>query len=64
MAKGNDPSETIQDFKSCVNMDARELEEWLKTDDSNRVPPTTYTRVLTRHIALKEQHDSLYSHGL
>jgi len=37
MAKGNDPSETIQDFKSCVNMDARELEEWLKTDDSNRV---------------------------
>ena len=46
MAKGKDPSETIQEFKSCVNMDAKELEEWLKTEDSNRVPPTTFTSVL------------------
>ena len=39
MAKGKDPSDTIQEFKRCVNMDAKELEEWLKTSGSNRVCP-------------------------
>lgn len=40
MTHWKDPSETITEFKSCVNMDAKELEEWLKTSDSNKVPLT------------------------
>lgn len=37
MPKQQDPSETISEFKSCVNMDVKELEKWLKTKDSNEV---------------------------
>ena len=37
MAKGKDPSETIEEFKSVVNMDVKELEKWLKTKESKEV---------------------------
>ena len=44
MKNGKYPSETVAEFKSCVNMDAKELEEWLKTNDSNKVPLTASCR--------------------
>ena len=37
MPKQHDPSATISEFKSCVNMDVKELEKWLKTKESNEV---------------------------
>ncbi len=36
-----DPSQTISEFKSCVNMDVKELEKWLKTKESNAVSAST-----------------------
>ncbi|CAK0782971.1 hypothetical protein CVIRNUC_006166 [Coccomyxa viridis] len=37
MPKQQDPSETIEEFKGCVNMDVKELQKWLKTKESNEV---------------------------
>ena len=37
MPKQQDPSETIEEFKRCVNMDVKELQKWLKTKESNEV---------------------------
>lgn len=37
MTKQQDPSETIEEFLKCVNMDLNELEKWLKTKESNEV---------------------------
>ena len=39
MPKQQDPSETIEEFKKCVNMDVKELQKWLKTKESNEVSP-------------------------
>ncbi|CAL5220393.1 g2400 [Coccomyxa viridis] len=53
MTKGKDPSETIADFKGCVNMDAKELEKWLRTSESNMVPPKAFhLQLLTPLLAL------------
>ena len=33
----DDPKQVIDDFRSVVNMKAKQLEKWLDTDDSKRV---------------------------
>lgn len=56
MAKGKDPSDTIQEFKSCVNMDAKELEKWLKTSESKKVSPFALPISRSRPPAIVERH--------
>ena len=52
MPKQQDPSETIEEFKGCVNMDVKELQKWLKTKESNEVILVGLLRSKGKHLGL------------